>query len=236
MDYPESILPQATFVTPFPLEVLNHSDYSVTRRIEGKLDDNIDMVGGRARLNPDCLGKIVGMSVNLIGGAFLPEFTSYNQLDRGKESWDGVSEINLADYEGCYEDTGFDYVFYKISLLHNAIYPNVYEFTKKGSYRAYQDFVDNKLNVQFKEGIKVPISVMLSLEHVPTNLNYWHFEMKTELTEEHKQISKEGSWRDLIFTHILMTVLCQDYSEELETTGVISPELYVKQGSLAHCS
>ena len=77
---------------------------------------------------------------------------------------------------------------------------------------------------------------MLSLEHVPTNLNYWHFEMKTELTEEHKQISKEGSWRDLIFTHILMTVLCQDYSEELETTGVISPELYVKQGSLAHCS
>lgn len=226
MDYPESILPKANYVTPFPLETLNHSDFSVTRRIKGKLDDNIDYVGGRARIDPDCFGTIVRMSVNLLGGTFLPEFTSFHQYDRGKETWDGTSDINLADYEGCYEDSGDDFVFYKLPVLHGALYPHDYKFEKKGNYRAYQDFVENKLNVQFTEGIKVPITITLTLEHVPTNLNYWHFEMRVELTDEHKQINKGGSWRDLIFTHILTTILCQEFTEKLETLGTIAPEVY----------
>ncbi len=229
MDYPESILPKANYVTPFPLEALNQSDFSVTRRIRGKLDDNIDYVGGRARIDPDCLGTIVGMSVNLLGGTFLPEFTSFHQSDRGKDTWNGTSNINLADYEGCYEDLGDEFVFYKLPVLHRAIYPHEYKFEKKGSFRAYQDFIEKKLNEQFYVGIKVPITITLTLEHVPTNLNYWHFEMRVELIDEKKQINKRGSWRDLIFTHILTTVLCQEFTEKLETKGVISSELYMKK-------
>ncbi len=228
MDYPESILPKTNYVNPFPLKSLNHSDFSVTRRIEGKLDENIDYVGGRARINPDCLGKIVGMSVNLLGGTFLPEFTSFHQFDKGKNYWDGISDIKLADYEGCYEDLESEFVFYKLPLLHGATYPHNYRFEKKGNFRAYQGFVENKLKVQFTEGIEVPISITMTLKHAPTNLNYWHFEMMVELTDEHKQINKEGSWRDLIFTHILTTVLCQEFTEDLETVGKIETELYMK--------
>lgn len=229
MNYPESILPNSRNNKPFPIDKLPPAAHSLTRRIEGKLSDKAEVVGGRLRLDPDCLGEIVGMSVNLLGGHFLPEYSPILQKGKGKDPWDGFSDIAIADYSGCYEDTGYDYVFYRMDLLHGAAYPNVYKFNNKGTYKAYQTFLEQKVYPQFTDGIEVPISVTLTLEHAPTNLNYWHFVVKTSLTDDAKLLKRDGSWRDMIFKHLLLTVYCREATETLTTDGAIPVELYEKQ-------
>ena len=227
--YPETILPKSINVKPFPIDKLDPTKHSLTRRIEGRLSDKAEVVGGRLRLDPDCLGVIVDMSVNLLGGRFLPKYSSILQKGKGKASWDGLSDIALSDYAGCYEETGFDYVYYCMGLLHNAIYPNVYKFKNKDTYKAYQTFLEQKVYPQFTDGIEVPVSVTLTLEHDPTNLNYWHFVVKTSLTGGAKQLKRSGSWRDMIFKHLLQTVYCREATDTLTTDGTISVELYEKQ-------
>ena len=145
MDYPESILPSSHHIVPFPLKELNPAEHSVSRRIEGKLSDKMEVIGGRQYLDPDCLGVIVGMSVNLLGGPFEPTFTSLRQTGEGKAPWDGESDICLENFEGCYNDTGYDYVFYRVDLLHGAEYPQKYRFEKKESYKAYQQFMEREV-------------------------------------------------------------------------------------------
>ena len=228
MLYPESILPKSTYIMPFPIDALCPTEYSVTRRIEGKRSECIEVVGGRPRLDPDSLGKIENMSVNLLGGAFQPEYSSLRQIGKGKDEWDGECDIQISDYEDCYEDTGNDHVFFCIDALHNADYPNNYAFEEKGGYKAYYKFLNKEASTQFQKGIEVPITVTLLLCHAPTNLNYWHFEVKTRLANEGLFINKGGSWRDMIFKHILLHVLCEKFTEQLQTTGTIAAEVYQK--------
>ena len=84
MTYPEEIVCRSVYKEKLPIEDLNAEEYCVTRRIEGNVADNVDFQNGKPVLDPDCVGTIVEMSVNLLGGLFIPEHTLWVQEGEGK--------------------------------------------------------------------------------------------------------------------------------------------------------
>lgn len=228
MEYPEQIICHSSYKEKIPLESLNTNDFCVSRRIDGKLEDCIEKQAGRDLLDPDCLGVIVRMSVNLMGGLFLPEHTLFIQEGDGKKPWDGVREIKIDEFPDCYRLHEGDFVFYRASLLHNATYPHEIQMKNKGQYNAYHEAVDKEIEKEFKDGIITKVSVTLELVSMPTNLNYWHLEMKTELTESKKELKNAESYRKLIFNHILNHILCKEFLYKDMTTGIITPDVYAR--------
>ncbi len=228
MAYPEEIVSRSVYKEKIPIEDLNAEEYCVTRRISGKVTDNIDMQNGRAVLDLDCVGTIVQMSVNLLGGLFLPEHTLWIQEGEGKKPWDGHTEVRLEDFPDCYKSHDGEYVFYKAALLHHAEYPNNYQLENKDQYKAYHKALKKNIDKAFEEGVTTQISVKLMLDSDPTNLNYWHFLMRTFLTGTTVELKNEGSYRKMVFSHILCHVLCKEFQENDTTTGNILPAVYLK--------
>lgn len=228
MAYPEEIVSRPVYKEKIPIEALNAEEYCVTRRINGNVADNIDMQNGRPVLDLDCLGTIVQMSVNLLGGLFLPEHTLWIQEGEGKKPWNGQMEVCLEDFSDCYKYHDGEYVFYKAALLHHAEYPNDYQLENKDQYKAYHKALQKNIDKAFEEGVTTRISVTLMLDSDPTNLNYWHFLMRTLLTGTTVELRNDGSYRKMVFSHILCHVLCKEFQIKDTTTGKIAPEVYLK--------
>jgi len=183
MAYPEEIVSRSTYKEKIPIDALNTEEYCVTRRIDGKIADNVDILNGRPVLDPDC--------------------------------------YRLHDGE---------FVFYKASLLHQAEYPNEYQLENKNQYKAYHDALKKTIDKAFTEGVTTNISVTLVLDSDPSNLNYWHFVTRTILTGTTVELKNASSYRKLVFSHILCHVLCKEFQVQDTTTGMISPDVYVKAG------
>lgn len=230
MAYPEEIVSRSTYKEKIPIDALNTEEYCVTRRIDGKIADNVDILNGRPVLDPDCMGNIVEMSVNLLGGLFLPEHTLWVQEGEGKHPWDGERDVRIEDYPDCYRLHDGEFVFYKASLLHQAEYPNEYQLENKSQYKAYHDALKKTIDKAFTEGVTTNISVTLVLDSDPSNLNYWHFVTRTILTGTTVELKNASSYRKLVFSHILCHVLCKEFQVQDTTTGMISPDVYVKAG------
>lgn len=228
MAYPKEIVSRSAYKQSIPIDGLKTEDFCVTRRIEGKLSEKTETFNGRAILDPDCLGNIVEMSVNLLGGVFLPAHTLWIQDGEGKKPWDGVTDVEIENYEGCYHEHTGDYVFYRASLLHNAIYPHDYELKSKEQYKAYHQTLGKKIEREFKAGETTRISVTLSLRSDPTFLNYWHFIVVMTLTGTSSELKNANSYRQLVYSHILNHLLCHEYQPEDLTCGEIPENLYLK--------
>ena len=228
MEYPEEIVCRSAYKEKIPFDTFNANEFCVTRRIDGMIADNIDMQNGKPVLDPDCLGVIVQMSVNLLGGLFLPEHTLWVQEGEGKKPWNGQTEVSLKDYPDCYRLHDGEYVYYRTSVLHRANYPNAYQLENKNQYKAYHDVLKKTIDEAFKEGVSTKISVTLMLDSDPTNLNYWHFVMRTLLSGTTVELKNENSYRKMVFSHILCHVLCKEFKVKDMTTGKISPEAYMK--------
>ena len=228
MVYPEEIVCRSAYKAKIPLEDLHSDEFCVTRRIVGKVADNVEYQNGKPVLDPDCLGNIVEMSVNLLGGPFLPEHTLWIQEGEGKQPWDGIKDVKIENYPGCYRLHDGEYVFYKATLLHHASYPNAYQLKNKDQYKAYHNALKKKIETSFKEGAITNISVTLTLDSAPSNLNYWHFEMLTFLTGTSVELKNDSSYRKLIFSHILCHVLCKEFQQKDTTTCKITRDIYIK--------
>lgn len=228
MTYPEEIVSRSAYKEKILIEALNVDNFCVTRRIDGKVSEHVDILNGYPVLDPDCLGNIVEMSVNLLGGAFLPDHTLWVQVGEGKRPWDGKKDVRVEDYPGCYRLHDGEYVFYKANLLHHAVYPNGYLLKNKEQYKAYHNALNKEIDTAFKENVITNISVTLMLDPDPSNLNYWHLKTLTLLTEKMVELKNDSSYRKLIFSHILCHVLCKHFLQKDATSGKIRPDIYMK--------
>ncbi|MBQ9356022.1 MAG: hypothetical protein IJT98_01850 [Prevotella sp.] len=168
------------------------------------------------------------MSVNLLGGVFLPDHTLWIQVGDGKQPWDGQKDVRVNDYPGCYRMHDGEYVYFKATTLHHADYPNDYLLRNKGQYKAYHDALKKNIEIAFKDGVATSIPVTLVLVSDPTNLNYWHLKMITFLTGTTVELRNGSSYRELVFSHILCHVLCKQFLQEDATTGMVPPDMYMK--------
>lgn len=231
MDYPKEIIPSSRHKLPFPLKALVEKEgaYEVCYRIIGGVKENAlsDTLGGKTVLREECFEHIVHMSINLMGGPFKPEYVCFSQKKPGSDEWKG-GDVCFNDYAASIELLKDAVpIFYLSDILNQPELSVTVQFENSDSYKSFKKTMGGEWPVFFK-GIKVAVPFSLRIEHVPTNLNYWHVQMEVypKMTEEQLK-TESGVWRSRIFDNIKTAILCHHFTDKAQLDYVISEDMYL---------
>lgn len=182
--YPLCILPQAGYIKQIDGNVLcsKTNGLIIQRRCADHIKDNA--------LQPEIFGNnLAEMSVNLLGGCFLPEhvkFTPKGVVDFiVKTDFDGI-------YEYCQDAQG---IYLSIPDIHNAEFPSRRKFLNQGEFDKVKDAIaDDTVNVEdseindkkrlvaafqkFSKDTEYSVKYRIQVVHRPTNANYWHCQIE----------------------------------------------------------
>ena len=212
-EYPKHILPEVGWrvgITGGEIRSLCE-DAVIGRRMDGSIEDYTEQRLGELYLKSDALvlDSIPNLSTNLLGTVFRYEDFRFKQKEKGKDSWDGVSEpddlISNQNYE---KHTGqMSVIGWEIKELDGVTFPYKRNFPKEADYKAFKDKAediyleefgklpvdDNKIRYKEMEG-------KIMLIHMPTNLNYWHFTIDLFPFEDKAKAIKnaKSSWREMM--------------------------------------
>lgn len=234
MHYPIEILPQPHFIVPFPFKELVSlfGDYLLCYRIEGTIKENLEdgEFHGRRKLKKSCFKHVPHMSMNLHGGDFLPSYVKYVQHSPASNDWDGTSLISLDDFLDFVDEKEYATpIFYRASTIcQDNIQTLIVVQDKKGYDSIAEAFKDSPLPPYEKgKGIFIPTDIRIN--HVPTNLNYWHVQMEVYPPMSQKELGDDkASWRKRIFDQIRDSILCYQYYEMPPMEYQIPKGMYVK--------
>ena len=198
-DYPICILPQPTYRDLIDEGELWSKENAL--QIQRRCADNVD----KSVLTPEIFGNnLAEMSVNLLGGEFLPvhvKFTPkgpkplYTQIPfEGAYTYsqeaDGVY-ISIPDIHGC-------------TFPSDRKFPNQQEYEKvKGAIADPRDFDKLRLVAAFQKrqgfskDTEYEVSYRISVMHRPTNANYWHCQIEiSPACEDGKTVNKDkAEWQ-----------------------------------------
>jgi hypothetical protein len=172
--YPSSILPKIKYCTKIDIDaLLRHQELYILRRSNKTRSETFNELG---ILREDAiLGKeIPGLSMNLLGAKFKAGFIKYvpHVKTRAVVNWDGSKTIYLSDFIGLYSTIEiYSPIFFRGSDIHNISIP----YVKKENKELTRILGKLKLKYRLSNG-DVKATGRAVLEHVPTNLNYWHVE------------------------------------------------------------
>ena len=195
--YPKSILPDVEYVVQIDIDDLLNKvdDFVVSRRILGKVEDNIDVFANRLRLRIEALGNIPNMSLNLLGGRFKDKkHIRFRQLGEAAKEWDG-NQVLMKDYAGKYEELkDCASIAFRGKDLHRIAIPYKKTITDKGEKEKLR-----RLGIdldRFTDKNEVNLQGIIRLEHKPTMLNYWHLVMDIYPHEEIVPIKRtDATWK-----------------------------------------
>ncbi len=233
MDYPKEILPQRGFVVPFPFQELSNAfgDYLLCYRIDGSVEDNLEpeTFNGRRKLKKACFTHLPHMSMNLYGGLFKPCHVRFVQKSPACDTWNGKANVLLDEYIHCVtENDSYTPVFYRASELCQDILTSV-TFLDKNVYETVARFFAQSgfTMPSYEKGKVVGIPVEIRVEHVPTNLNYWHTQMEVYPPHGETGLKDDSAkWRERIFNQIRDSILCYRYAEAPQMEYQIPEHLY----------
>jgi hypothetical protein len=199
--YPSKILPTPQFVHHMVMDelVLHLANLVVSRRIDspenlifnnlGKL--RTDVLSEKQILTPS---KIPDMSLNIMGGAFLENHIPFRAVGPASENWDGKKYIFLLDYVKHIQPPaikgGFCGLYINVSSIYNKNYP----FECDNNTTARQIAQKLKISMPLSGPLQVPCS--FKIDHVPTNLNYWHVQLTLKVSESDAKEAKSGPSRE----------------------------------------
>lgn len=232
MEYPKEIIPSSRHKPPFPLQALEEKNgaYEVCYRIIGGVKDNAysDTLGGKTVLREECFEHVVHMSINLMGGPFKPEYVCFSQKKPGSDEWKG-GDVCFDDYAASIELLkNATPIFYLSSILNQPELSVSVSFDNSESYKSFKNTMGGEGWPDYFKGIRVNVPFYIRLEHVPTNLNYWHVQMEVypKMTEEQLK-NESGVWRKRIFEHIRTAILCFHFSDKAQLEYVIPEDMYL---------
>ena len=237
MDYPKEILPKKGFAMPFPLHELSktYGDYLLCYRIDGCVEDNLEpgTFGGQQKLKKTCFEHLPHMSMNLHGGLFLPEHVRFVQKKPASDRWDGVSDISLEEYTvHVTENERYVPVFYRASELCQNGIKTLISFQDKSAYDAASKLFSESSSPfpPYEKDKYFEVTIEIRVEHVPTNLNYWHTQMEVYPPQGKKGLKDaNATWRERIFNQIRDSILCYRYAKSPQMDYKIPEELYSNQ-------
>lgn len=216
-EYPKHILPKVGWrvgITGGEIRSLCE-DAVIGRRMDGSIEDYTEQRLGELYLKSDALvsDSIPNLSTNLLGTVFRYEDFRFKQKEKGKDSWDGVSEpddlISNQNYE---KHTGpMSVIGWEIKELDGVTFPYKRNFPKEADYKAFKDKAESSAeDIYLEEFGNLPVDDNNShykevigeirLRHMPTNLNYWHFTIDLFPFEDKANAIKntKSSWRKMM--------------------------------------
>lgn len=188
-EYPKHILPKVGWrvgITGDDIRKLCKNAV-IGRRMDGPIEDYTEQKLGELclKINSFRLDSIPNLSTSLLGTVFRYEDFRFKQKEKGKDSWDGVSEsdalISVQNYEKHAEKMSV--IGWEIKELDGLPIPYTRNFPKESIYDEFKKEAKSLAeNVYIEEYDKLPIDANKSrykelvgkviLRHMPTNLNY----------------------------------------------------------------
>lgn len=226
--YPKGILPNVEYALKIDIDDLldKVGNFVVSRRIEGSVDDNIDLFAGQRRLRIEALGSIPNMSLNLLGGRFIEKkHTKFRQLNEAANDWDG-KEVLIEDYDGKYEAlNNCAAVSFRGKNLHRIAVPYKKKITDKGEMEKLR-----RLGIdldRFSDNNDVNLQGVIKLEHKPTMLNYWHLVMDIFPSASEVPIKRaDATWKKNIVSFVTQEILTVKFEVNPKPIPRIRKRLY----------
>lgn len=207
------------------LAVVRRSPYALEFREED----------GVKRLSEDCItDEVFNYSMNLLGNVFnVDEHLQIRQTGIGRKDWDGVTMLSDEDALKNSEDVPAFPIYFMVKDLQNVKIPYTKVIEKQSEYDELQktsNALGRKIAEQtWEKGKPMHLEGLLRVNHIPTNLNYWHVTLDIYPPDKTEPIMKGNSkWhkklRDGIFDY-----LATHYQEEWLDRYEIPKHFYMLQ-------
>lgn len=234
LTYPSAILPRVQYV-----HILNLSDLSqrqeiyVLRRSNKNMEETYNNLGAIYTLREDAIDpiEVPNMSLNLMCGKFLEDHLRF--IPEGKsdatKNWDGVSEIYLSDFLNSYKIID-DYcpIYFDVRGISDQFF--LYDKDKSPELtREMENFYTATLKKKYIGKPKEGFIGDLFFVHVPTNLNYWHSELKLQDYRKDLIDRKKAKWIERLADDVIRNILCVNgYKNMPATLSPIPTGYYTK--------
>ena len=240
--YPVSIIPTSTNKIIDINKLKEVENIVVLRRSFLSNEDTFDISGKpkqRALVevsngNAKVEGLIKGYSMNLLGGAFVPENSKFVQIThngiKGSAEWNEKEQIYFWDYRRCFRiEEEKANIFFKLSDIHNKRIPY---FSKSKDYeKSIATFYGKKIEDIRKEKSGKFLG-STKIIHKPTVLNFWHIQLhaldeRNELVKGSKVKAyspdkplKEQGYKTQVGYHILAEILETNAKKDLAPSKI----------------
>lgn len=201
--YPEKALPQEKWPIKMSVKSVIDSDIEnvlVARRVCGNEDELSYSMRNKRFLKQDALDSFVDedLSMNLIGGGFLPEHCRFLPKNDVDVAWDGSYFLTKADLDGSIveenEIGAFPATYYAYNLQDRRVpYYKKYNGVKEGLELI--DIYSERLKDIIPEENKAKFIGVIALDHKPTLCNYWHVTLNYTDADGNLLKGTKGWWR-----------------------------------------
>lgn len=200
--YPEEVLPHEGWPIEMSMKSVIDSDIEnvlVARRVGGEEDKFSYSMRNRKFLKQDALDSFVDddLSMNLIGGGFLPDHCRFRPINGVGAKWDGSKFFTKTDLNGSIvediENGSFPATYYAYNLQDRTVpYYKQFNGTKEGLQLI--DKYSEKLIDIIPEENRAKYLGRIALNHKPTLCNYWHVTLNYADVDDNVIKGKKG-WR-----------------------------------------
>lgn len=220
--YPSAILPMPSYadcIDGAHLCAISHG-LVIQRRIK--------VSGSEEIITPEIFGSnLTEMSVNLLGGKFLPEYVGFIPSDN--RAWP-----ECKDFNGTYHyDSEASGIYFLIGKIHDKCFPSERTFPDYKEYKKTEEAIASrldKLKSAFSKNNRYDVSYRILVEHRPTVSNFWHCQVEIAPDCDPRMVVKKNksAWqKDALraLTNFLIPYATLDYPLPIP---VVKKEWYVK--------
>lgn len=197
------------------------ADFFIVRRADVDCSDIFNEVGvlkdGAIRSK-----DVPGLSMNLLGSFYLLKHVKFRTIGKGAQPWLNT-KIYMTDFINHYEVlNNFCPIIYKLNDLHNASVPFINKKNKDtDKFIKANNLMPEIIETQYKLKGKIII------KHEPTNLNYWHIELKL-LNALNQEVTKNNNlWEKSATSYVLEHFLSVPLLEVPKNMQTVNKNLFV---------
>lgn len=198
--FPKALIPRCSYKHEMNVESLFDGipGFLVARRLDGSSSASTNHNNGKFFFRLDSLGEIKHlskMSLDLLGGLFSPNrHQRYRTKGKGSEYWDGKTVYRKVPTDlFYYYEKECSSVAIEASRIKSVPVP----YRKELNKAQHDDLVKKGIHIERFIGKKAyDLEGEFRLEHAPTVLNYWHFQVNFYPAGETRPMDGENKgWR-----------------------------------------
>lgn len=207
--YPDLLIPQKEYKCKSDTiidELCAKQDFYISRRVDGSFDSLTYFQGGQYRLKDDALQCYdERLSMNILGAGFMISNTRLHAQKPASDDWNGetVDKYQYADKIEI-KDPSFAAIYLARKVNHRRV-PYSRDFDKQGKADDLQKKLVEiqDLAHQRLDNKKLRLCAVVSLIHSPSNVNYWHIEMRLQPSEVESSIKDaKAVWKQTMLSAV----------------------------------
>lgn len=227
--YPTAIIPKRNYINPIDIDALHSSNESyVTVRRSAKTEDEtfneLHKLKEHAIVAND--KKILGLSMNLLGGKFEVEHIKFRTKNAGSESWKtGEPVYFFQKHKNDFEvlEEVLPPIFLYLKDIHEVRFPYRKQYDKETAKICKALSIG--IEIDENDSSKIILVGQSKVKHTPTNLNYWHIEFSLVDAEKKEIRRSDSKWQESA-TLAALQILTAKAKKNIETPACIPKSVY----------